>query len=101
MEMLTNRLFENWVNDQQGKLNHLDHKRLCDGYMYQSFAEDMDYLNENLEKLKPFLWTVLFEIEEGEEKPWRIIPGFHQMKDRAGYLIAGIEWTDPNLHYYY
>ena len=100
--MDADRSFEAWIKDQQSKPNHLDHKRLCDGYMYQSFGEDMDYLNENLEKLKPFLWTVFFSTSlTDDDAPWKIVPGYHQDQGRAGYLLAGIEWTDPNLTYYY
>lgn len=94
--------FEAWVRNEHGKKNHLDHKRLCEGYLYQSFSEDLEYILANLESLRPFLWTVFFaESLDRSDDPWRITPGYQEHKDRAGYLIAGKAWKDPNAVYYY
>jgi len=97
-----NSEFESWVAKYKGRKNHLHSDTVCDSYGYNTYGEDFEYIKSNLESLRSFLWTII--ISKQETEPWSIVPGYLSLddnKDRIGYLISGIPWSNPKEIFYY
>jgi hypothetical protein len=69
--------------------NHLDENAAFDGYMFETFGEEVKYVQE-VAKISPNkIWTIV----DGEGSSVWYTSGYHFV-NRLGYLITEEEWTE-------
>jgi len=68
--------------------NHLDDNASFNGWMYETFGEEVDYVF-NLAKTTKKVWTII----EGDNDTMFYVTGFHRV-NRIGYIVCEVEYTE-------
>jgi len=82
--------FEKFIEMFNPEINKFDTKASFDGYMFETFGEEFDYVKDNQEKYKD-IWT--FIEEDGE---MLIVYGLRKV-NRLGYFITRNIPLNPNV----
>lgn len=72
--------YEEFEEKYLPKLNHIEEFASFDGYMYETFGKELDYI---LTVDKENIWTIV----DGDNDDLVIIPGYH-LVNRFGYIIT-------------
>ncbi len=68
--------------------NHLDDNASFNGWMYETYGEEVDYVF-NLAKTTKRVWTII----EGDDDTMYYATGFH-LVNRLGYIVCEVEYTE-------
>ena len=68
--------------------NHLDDNASFNGWMYETYGEELDYVF-NLAKTTKKVWTII----EGDNDTMYYVTGFHYV-NRLGFIVCEIEYTE-------
>lgn len=66
--------------------NHLDNNASFNGWMYETYGEEVDYVF-NLAKTTKRVWTII----EGDDDTLFYVAGFHYV-NRLGFIVTEVEW---------
>ncbi len=83
--------FEEFEQEFEPLQNHIDSNASFDGYMYETYGAELDYI---LEQNKDYVWTI---VEEDNE--FFVIPNYH-LVNRVGYIITNISHNQANITVY-
>lgn len=81
--------FEQFEDIFQPIKNHIDENASYDGFMFETYGEEIDYV-KSIDNNK--IWTI---ISTENEESW-FIPGFH-IVDRLGFIICSNPWEDEEI----
>lgn len=82
--------WEQFYNDFKPIKNHLDNNSSYDGYMFETYGEELEFV-------KSYNVSHVWSIIENDE--FNIaVPGLHFV-NRVGFFITEIPWTDNTLEY--
>lgn len=68
--------------------NHLDDNASFNGWMYETYGEELDYVF-NLAKTTKKVWTII----EGDDDTMFYVAGFHYV-NRIGFIVCEVEYED-------
>ena len=68
--------------------NHLDDNASFNGWMYETYGEELDYVF-NLAKTTKKVWTII----EGDNDTMYYVTGFHYV-NRLGFIVCEVEYTE-------
>jgi hypothetical protein len=90
--MLVNLTWEEFEEQFKPVKNGIDAGAPYDGYLFETYGQEMEAVRDEVEQRKSVVWTLLSE----GETTW-ISEGFHFV-NRQGYFITSIPY-DPNTQY--
>jgi hypothetical protein len=68
--------------------NHLDDNASFNGWMYETYGEELDYVF-NLAKTTKKVWTII----EGDDDTMFYVAGFHYV-NRLGFIVCEVEYAE-------
>ena len=68
--------------------NHLDDNASFNGWMYETYGEELDYVF-NLAKTTKKVWTII----EGDNDTMFYVAGFHYV-NRLGFIVCEVEYAE-------
>lgn len=85
--------FETWWNTFKPIKNKFDDNASCDGHMFETYGEELEYVKHVAQVAPNTVWTII----EGDRSPLRICNGYHYV-NRFGYLITEVECPEGVEH---
>lgn len=83
--------WDEWVEKYKPVENHLVKEAPMDGYMFETYGEEIDYLKQQCKDDAYHLWTVL-----DAEDTLFLSMGFHVV-NRIGYILTEVPWTEEEF----
>lgn len=80
---------DEWLETYKPKINHLDSNASWNGTMFETYGEEVDFVQSTPEN---FVWT-LVEVD-GES----IIVSGYSFVNRLGYFVCEVPWNDNEFH---
>lgn len=80
--------WELFLDRHKPQKNHLDSNASEDGYMYETFGAEMDFVRS---KDCHYVFTIV----EGDSGAWYACSGFHRV-NRIGYFVVEVPWKSEN-----
>lgn len=94
MQQETNITEDEFVTKYTPIKNHLDNSASHDGCMFETYGEELEYIN-SIRNTEP---KRVFTIIDNNDGWTGICAGYHWV-NRVGYLITEEEWRDENEEY--
>ena len=82
--------YDEFIDTYKPVTNHLDDNAAFDGWMFETYGVENDYVNTINKTDACRVWTII------DSEGLAIIAGKHWV-NRIGYLITEIPWEDENI----
>lgn len=85
--------WEMFYNKYKPILNHLDDNASFDGFMFETFDDEIAYVEELRLSDPKRVWTII----EGDGV--MVVSAGYHIVNRLGYIITEVHWDDENEEY--
>ena len=80
---------DEWLETYKPKVNHLDSNASWNGTMFETYGEEVDFVNSTPDN---FVWTLLDV--DGD----LIVSSGQSWVNRLGYFVCEVPWNDNEFH---